>query len=67
MEDIIMPTDEQVYSWWVDHQWAMAAPDLYIDGHQDGFINGLKWLIKNGYVQLTEEGKQYIPEHKKDE
>ncbi len=56
-----LPTEEQIHSWWTDYQWGMAAPDEYCEGAEEGFCSGVKYLIKEGYVQLTDKGKIYTP------
>lgn len=63
--DSTMPTDEQVYCWWIHYQWGLGASQEYFEGLEDGFTGGIQWMIDEGYLQLTEEGKKYKPEYKK--
>lgn len=64
--DLARPTEAQVYCWWTHFQWGLGAPDQYFAGLEDGFRLGIKYLMDNGYVQLTEKGRNYVP-HYRDE
>lgn len=60
------PTEEQIFCWWIHFQWALASTDEYFEGLEDGFTGSIKWMLDNGYIQLTEKGKDYKPHYTKE-
>jgi hypothetical protein len=49
-------SQEQIYALWVDYQWGLAAPEEYFQGLEHGFTGGIEWLLKKGYIEITEKG-----------
>lgn len=59
------PTPNQIYCMWVHFQWATAWPsEDYYKGCKVGFEGAIDWMIEEGYLQLTDKGKNYKPHYK---
>jgi hypothetical protein len=61
-----LPTHEQIHCWFIHYQWGLGASQEYMSALQDGFTGSIQWMIEEGYIQLTEEGKKYVPHYKID-